>query len=42
MIIAVSSRKIYKQAQRVRIFTGAILLAGIIAIMFVAYTYSPS
>ena len=42
MISAVSSRKIYKQAQRVRILTGAVLLAGITAIMFVAYTYSPS
>ena len=42
MIIAVSSRKIYQQARRVRILTGAILLAGIIAIMVVAYTYSPS
>jgi hypothetical protein len=37
-----SSRSIYKRARRVRVALGTILTIGILLILFIAYSYSPS
>ncbi|ETD32238.1 hypothetical protein W823_14720 [Williamsia sp. D3] len=36
-----SSREMYKQARRIRIAIGLILLGGIVAIAMIAMTYNP-
>lgn len=38
---AMSSREMYKQARRIRIAIGLILLGGIVAIAMIAMTYNP-
>ena len=42
MIARMSSRNLYKRALRMRIAVGLVLVAGIVAILVIAATYSPS
>jgi hypothetical protein len=36
------SRELYKRARRIRVILGLILAAGIVAIMMIAYAYTPN
>lgn len=42
MIARMSSRNLYKRALRIRIAVGLVLVAGIVTILVIAATYSPS
>ena len=42
MISRMSSRNLYKRALRIRIAVGLLLVAGIVAILVIAATYTPN